>query len=142
MRLTFSGNSSVGRARPCQGRGREFESRFPLHIQLCCSSSTAAPFEAGWQSGHAADCKSVNAGSIPTSASSIKAPQTLRLRGFLLSGFLRTVSAAFSKMPRCESAPPLVRGDFVHSGNLLSVPYHFVVFVLHDGVLRSSIQQS
>ena len=25
-----SGNSSVGRARPCQGRGREFESRFPL----------------------------------------------------------------------------------------------------------------
>ena len=28
------GNSSVGRARPCQGRGREFESRFPLHIQM------------------------------------------------------------------------------------------------------------
>src|SRR3546814_6325304 len=26
------GNSSVGRARPCQGRGREFESRFPLQI--------------------------------------------------------------------------------------------------------------
>ncbi len=25
-----SGSSSVGRARPCQGRGREFESRFPL----------------------------------------------------------------------------------------------------------------
>ncbi len=24
------GNSSVGRARPCQGRGREFESRLPL----------------------------------------------------------------------------------------------------------------
>ena len=29
--LKTSGNSSVGRARPCQGRGREFESRFPLH---------------------------------------------------------------------------------------------------------------
>ena len=29
------GNSSVGRARPCQGRGREFESRFPL--QFRCS---------------------------------------------------------------------------------------------------------
>ena len=28
-----SGNSSVGRARPCQGRGREFESRFPLKVQ-------------------------------------------------------------------------------------------------------------
>ncbi len=25
------GNSSVGRARPCQGRGRGFESRFPLN---------------------------------------------------------------------------------------------------------------
>jgi hypothetical protein len=32
IRLPFSGNSSVGRARPCQGRGREFESRFPLQI--------------------------------------------------------------------------------------------------------------
>ena len=31
MHRTFqSGNSSAGRARPCQGRGREFESRFPL----------------------------------------------------------------------------------------------------------------
>ena len=28
------GNSSVGRARPCQGRGREFESRFPLKKAL------------------------------------------------------------------------------------------------------------
>ena len=25
------GNSSVGRAQPCQGWGREFESRFPLY---------------------------------------------------------------------------------------------------------------
>ena len=29
-----SGNSSVGRAQPCQGWGREFESRFPLQILL------------------------------------------------------------------------------------------------------------
>ena len=28
----YCGNSSVGRARPCQGRGRGFESRFPLDI--------------------------------------------------------------------------------------------------------------
>ena len=28
------GNSSVGRARPCQGRGREFESRFPLRVPM------------------------------------------------------------------------------------------------------------
>ena len=31
--LMTCGNSSVGRARPCQGRGREFESRFPLQIK-------------------------------------------------------------------------------------------------------------
>jgi hypothetical protein len=37
------GNSSVGRAQPCQGWGREFESRFPLqfsgtdrHLSLYC----------------------------------------------------------------------------------------------------------
>ena len=30
------GNSSVGRARPCQGRGREFESRLPLFDILNC----------------------------------------------------------------------------------------------------------
>jgi hypothetical protein len=30
-----SGNSSAGRARPCQGRGREFESRFPLQFFSC-----------------------------------------------------------------------------------------------------------
>ena len=51
------GNSSVGRARPCQGRGREFESRFPLQN-----------IKAGWQSGYAAACKAVDAGSIPTPA--------------------------------------------------------------------------
>ncbi len=32
MRTLFCGNSSVGRAQPCQGWGREFESRFPLQI--------------------------------------------------------------------------------------------------------------
>ncbi len=31
--LLFCGNSSVGRAQPCQGWGREFESRFPLQIK-------------------------------------------------------------------------------------------------------------
>ena len=32
QKRSFCGNSSVGRARPCQGRGREFESRFPLTV--------------------------------------------------------------------------------------------------------------
>ena len=31
---TKCGNSSVGRAQPCQGWGREFESRFPLFFYL------------------------------------------------------------------------------------------------------------
>ena len=29
------GNSSVGRAQPCQGWGREFEPRFPLKGRIC-----------------------------------------------------------------------------------------------------------
>ncbi len=66
-----SGNSSVGRAQPCQGWGREFESRFPLQIPH--RSTTARRHRlmvrAEWQSGHAAACKAVYAGSIPTSAS-------------------------------------------------------------------------
>ena len=33
----YCGNSSVGRAQPCQGWGREFESRFPLNQTKCCA---------------------------------------------------------------------------------------------------------
>ena len=61
------GNSSVGRARPCQGRGREFESRFPLQFFESSSVRTVAR----WQNGYAAACKAVYAGSIPTLASII-----------------------------------------------------------------------
>ena len=32
--MNVCGNSSVGRARPCQGRGREFEPRFPLQVKV------------------------------------------------------------------------------------------------------------
>ena len=32
--VTISENSSAGRARPCQGRGRGFESRFSLNIHF------------------------------------------------------------------------------------------------------------
>jgi hypothetical protein len=67
------GNSSVGRARPCQGRGREFESRFPLQFALSHRKPGFGPRKAGWQSGYAADCNSVYAGSIPTPASISKA---------------------------------------------------------------------
>ena len=39
------GNSSVGRAIPCQGIGREFEPLFPLHMApFALSPSTAMGF--------------------------------------------------------------------------------------------------
>ncbi len=34
------GNSSVGRAQPCQGWGREFEPRFPLQYLVGVASSS------------------------------------------------------------------------------------------------------
>ena len=77
-----SGNSSVGRAQPCQGWGREFESRFPLQFSqflICpgltdCRRGRGIASMAGWQSGYAAACKAVDAGSIPASASIPFAP--------------------------------------------------------------------
>ena len=36
FRRKMCGNSSVGRAQPCQGWGREFESRFPLQFRFGC----------------------------------------------------------------------------------------------------------
>ena len=43
---------------------------------------------AGWQSGHAADCKSVYAGSIPASAST----RIYKIKAFILINFLYNVS--------------------------------------------------
>ena len=44
------GNSSVGRARPCQGRGREFESRLPLFdILIDLDFSKFLPRWRNWQ---------------------------------------------------------------------------------------------
>ena len=73
IRSLSGGNSSVGRAQPCQGWGREFESRFPLQTPhrstTACTCLHRLMVRAEWQSGHAAACKAVYAGSIPTSAS-------------------------------------------------------------------------
>ena len=68
---SFGGNSSAGRAQPCQGWGREFESRFPLQAphRSALAYQRRSVVRAEWQSGHAAACKAVYAGSIPTSAS-------------------------------------------------------------------------
>ena len=57
------GNSSVGRARPCQGRGREFESRFPLFF----FAQLAELVDACVSGAHAARC----AGSSPVLGTSI-----------------------------------------------------------------------
>merc|ERR1712000_351774 len=82
-----SGNNSVGRAQPCQGWGREFESRFPLQFQVsqCPPESTKIrslrSFPARWQSGYAADCNSVYAGSIPTRASIISLASKFQTKG-------------------------------------------------------------
>ena len=65
VQLGVRGSSSVGRAIPCQGIGREFESRLPLQNLIACVSHSTV---AGWQSGDAAACKAVNAGSIPAPA--------------------------------------------------------------------------
>ena len=47
-----SGSSSVGRARPCQGRGREFESRFPLSFQKLISGSHLKRWLFFWLDGN------------------------------------------------------------------------------------------
>jgi hypothetical protein len=46
---------------------------FPIALQRCNVTSLRNAAMAGWQSGHAAACKAVDAGSIPTPASSIHA---------------------------------------------------------------------
>ena len=70
------GSSSVGRAIPCQGIGREFESRLPLQFARVCFTAMVA----GWQSGYAAACKAVNAGSIPAPAFRIKFRSLLTIK--------------------------------------------------------------
>jgi hypothetical protein len=61
QRLT-GGSGSVGRASPCQGEGRGFESRLPLHFfHPQAPARTAGPSS----SGRTADFGSVNRGSNP-----------------------------------------------------------------------------
>jgi len=73
--VPFRGNSSVGRAPPCQGGGRRFESGFPLFAantgEARVGFRRGLPFlyPAPWPSGKAEDCKSSIVGSIPTGAS-------------------------------------------------------------------------
>src|SRR5689334_24295565 len=64
---TTSGRGSVGRASPCQGEGREFESRRPLDVGDLPEPSYALLVE--WPRGEATACKAVYTGSNPVSTS-------------------------------------------------------------------------
>ena len=59
------GRGSVGRAQPCQGWGRGFEPRRPLHF-----------FMATWPSGKAEACKAFISGSNPDVASKFESPKS------------------------------------------------------------------
>ena len=65
-----SGSGSVGRASPCQGEGRGFESRLPLHLfaRDAPGASPGRPPAAPSSSGRTADFGSVNRGSNPRGA--------------------------------------------------------------------------
>ena len=66
-----SGSGSVGRASPCQGEGRGFESRLPLHSLHGADLNGPVPQDrasAPSSSGRTADFESVNRGSNPRGA--------------------------------------------------------------------------
>ena len=63
------GRGSVGRASPCQGEGREFESRRPLGDVSPTPDGGGPPSVVEWPRGEATDCKSVYTGSNPVSTS-------------------------------------------------------------------------
>ena len=62
------GRGSAGRASPCQGEGRGFESRRPLGARLASSGGEQAP-TVEWPRGEATACKAVYTGSNPVSTS-------------------------------------------------------------------------
>src|SRR5664280_1590374 len=69
-----SGSGSVGRASPCQGEGRGFESRLPLHSLISCRCERLPSRErvsAPSSSGRTADFESVWRGSNPRGAASL-----------------------------------------------------------------------
>ena len=54
---TICGCSSSGRARPCQGRGSEFEPRHPLHPNIRNAQAFLIISPVPWPSGKAKVCK-------------------------------------------------------------------------------------
>ncbi len=65
------GSGSVGRAQPCQGWGRGFEPRLPLHAKSRAGFPVGSFTQmATWPSGKAGACKALTTGSNPVVASS------------------------------------------------------------------------
>ena len=101
------GSGSVGRASPCQGEGRGFESRLPLHFYVRLGSvatdllawgTSGAPSS----SGRTADFGSVNRGSNPRGAAS-------RQSGGDVPEWFRERSAKPRTRVRFPSSPPPIK---------------------------------
>ena len=107
------GCGAVGSASPCQGEGREFESRHPLEEQV--SRSARAALLVAWPRGEAAACKAVYTGSNPVATS--QHPRSVRRR--------RAIGAAVARFPDTEevtgsipvspTTKPLVSRGFIDS---------------------------
>ena len=123
------GNSSVGRARPCQGRGREFESRFPLqfsyrnlgHPRFCFFEATSLSWRVSQTDGQVAEwsCSGLQSrvrrfdsdlGLHPTFrrsfsgvlTSSLRSPTALFMRAARRAKItLRSSSSQFPKLSPC-----------------------------------------
>ena len=67
--IYICGHGSVGRAPPCQGGGRGFESRCPLQFIRSPFSGGLLLIMARWPSGKAGACKALTTGSNPVLAS-------------------------------------------------------------------------
>src|SRR6266550_3356557 len=70
------GNSSVGRAQPCQGWGRGFESRFPLSFLLGLSVALPAGSSFSARVAKPVDARDLKSLGINSHAGSIPAPST------------------------------------------------------------------
>jgi hypothetical protein len=93
MRMWRSGSAS-----PCQGEGREFESRHPLECQDQSSRLVTAcgqPHAVAWPRGEAAACKAVHTGSNPVATSNTHKPHTSK-------DVQRAIGAAVARFPDTE----------------------------------------
>ena len=93
------GCSAVGSASPCQGEGREFESRHPLECELggnIPGCTGIDPNTVTWPRGEAAACKAVYTGSNPV----VTSADSYGVQRFSLE--IRAIGAAVARFPDTE----------------------------------------